>query len=81
MGRQEEVELVQDSGVFPLSCVHSIFNIKWQSKVTKKKKNMGPGQSPGSKSCVQALQSMTLYLQDAHEGGQMATRFWDILLL
>lgn len=51
MGRQEEVELVQDSGVFPLSCVHSIFNIKWHSKVTNKK-NLGPGQNPGSKSCV-----------------------------
>lgn len=80
MGRQEEAEFVQDSGVFPLPSMHSIFNIKWQSKVASRKK-LAPGQSPGSKSCVRALYFATLYLQNAHEGGQMAAGFWDIILL
>lgn len=52
-----ELEFVLDSEVCTLPYVHTIFNIKWQSKVAKGKK-LEPVQSPGSK----ALYFGTLHL-------------------
>lgn len=45
MGRREELEFIQDSGVFTLPCVHSIFNGRARSQ----REEAGAWPTPGIK--------------------------------